>query len=79
MNSTTAVNQSGLLDSADIAGMLRRRARIAGSQAAVARQAGVSPQFLSGVMNGAKDPSPAILDMLGVRPVVRYEIKGSKS
>ncbi len=57
------------LDLADVSGLLRAKAR-AKSQRAVAAEAGVSEQYLSAVLSG-KEPSQAVLNVIGVRKVVK--------
>lgn len=38
-----------------------------GSQKAVADKLGIGPAYLSDVLNGRRDPGPAILDALGFK------------
>jgi DNA-binding transcriptional regulator YdaS (Cro superfamily) len=45
------------------------------SQAAWARKHGVSPAYVSDVINGRREPGPAILDALGIERVVTYRPK----
>lgn len=45
---------------------LRNLAEIAGSQAALAKQIGVTPSYLSDVLTERRDPGPAILSYLGL-------------
>lgn len=49
----------------------------AGTQAAAAKLAGVSYQFLNDVVRGARPPGTKVCEALGVRRVIRYEIVGS--
>lgn len=56
----------------DVYGLLRTACRRAGSQAAWGAQHGISPSFLSAVLNAQRSPSPAMLKALGLRQVVRY-------
>lgn len=55
-----------------VLGLLRREADAAGSQGKLAEQLGVSPQYLSEVMRGKKEPGPAILAPLMLSREVRY-------
>jgi transcriptional regulator with XRE-family HTH domain len=42
------------------------------SQSAMARKIGISPQFLSDVLNEKRGPGDRILDYLGIEKVVTY-------
>ena len=61
----------------DIITEIRRAADRAGTQKALAEQLGVSPAYLSDVLNGRKDPGDAILEPLGLERVVTYRRKRS--
>lgn len=52
---------------------LRSACAAAGGQAAWAKKAGISPQYVSDVVNGRKDPGPGMLAALGLRKRVIYE------
>jgi hypothetical protein len=56
--------------------LLREAAKEAGGQGVYAKQIGVSPQFLSDVLNGRRGISKAILDALGLE--IDYEWKKRK-
>ncbi len=56
----------------DVYGLIRRACREAGSQQAWALEIGVSPAYVSAVLNGTKPPSDALLAALGVRRTVIY-------
>jgi hypothetical protein len=43
------------------------------TNAAVAKQWKVSPQYLHDVRKGRREPGPAILDALGLRKFILYE------
>jgi DNA-binding transcriptional regulator YdaS (Cro superfamily) len=45
------------------------------NQAAWARSHGISPAYVSDVINGRREPGPAILDALGIERVVTYRPK----
>ena len=57
---------------AEVFGAIRAACRAAGSQSAWAASIGVSPQYLSDVLNCRRDPGGAILRALGLRRVVTY-------
>ncbi len=46
----------------------------AGSMAELARQIGVSGQFVGDLVSGKKKPGPKVLDKLGVKAMTVYEI-----
>lgn len=56
----------------DIIAVVRRACREAGDQQTLARQLGVSPAYISDVLNERKEPGPKILDPLGYERVVTY-------
>ena len=60
------------LSKAHVLEMLRRKARTAGSQKALAEALGVTPAFLSDVLHGKREPGPTMLRALGLRRVVVY-------
>jgi lambda repressor-like predicted transcriptional regulator len=43
--------------------------------AALSRELGVSPAYLSDVLNGNREPGPKIIDALGLERVVTYRKK----
>ena len=49
------------------------RANIDGSQASWAKAHGVSPAYLSDVLNGRREPGEAILNALGLTRVAVYQ------
>lgn len=55
--------------------LIRRACREAGSQKAWAKQHNINEAFLSQVLRGEREPSPAILDPLGMERVVVYRKK----
>jgi hypothetical protein len=59
----------------DIRPMLRRMASRLGTQTALAYQLGIHPAYLNDVLNGRRDPGPAILEPLGYERVVIYRRK----
>ena len=56
----------------DVIKFIRDRAREVGSQKALAAKLGVSAPYLGDVLNGRKEPGPAILEPLGLERVVSY-------
>lgn len=57
----------------DVVALLRRRAKEAGSQDALAEELGISRAFLTNILAGRKKPSAKILAQLGLRRVNHYE------
>lgn len=57
---------------AEVFGAIRKACRAAGSQSAWAASIGISPQYLSDVINCRREPGKAILSALGLRRVVAY-------
>lgn len=55
------------LSKADLVGLLRQRAKRAGSQQALAETLGVTPAYLSDVLGGRREPGPKILEGLKLR------------
>jgi len=51
---------------------LRRRAKMAGSQAKVAKALGVTPAAITQALRGDREPGPALLRTLGLERVVLY-------
>jgi hypothetical protein len=60
----------------DLRDMLREMARPT-TDAALAKQLGLSPQYLCDVLLGRREPGPKLLRALGLRKEVRY-VKDSK-
>lgn len=58
----------------DVYTILRNKCKEAGGQSAFAKQHGVSVAYVSDVINGRKDPGPALLRAIGVKRVVTYEV-----
>ena len=63
------------LTEAEVLDLIRIAVARAGSQAAFAHQCGVPQQFISDVLHQRRRPSDAILNVLGLRRLVRYEYK----
>lgn len=57
---------------AEVFGAIRKACRAAGSQSAWAASIGITPQYLSDVLNCRREPNKAILSALGLRRVVAY-------
>lgn len=55
--------------------MVEARAGEVGTMRALARAWKVSPAYLSDVINGKREPGPAILKALGLRRLMVYEPK----
>jgi len=53
--------------------LLQRKIRHAGTQAAVAKELGITAAYLGDVLHGKREPGPTLLDGLGLRRVVTYE------
>lgn len=51
---------------------LRGKLKPYGQQKEAASALGVSPQYLSDVLSGKRDPGPAILKALGLRRAITY-------
>lgn len=60
------------LTAAQVRAALRREARAAGSQKALAKRIGVSPPFLCDILNGRREPSGKPVAFLGLTREVRY-------
>jgi len=52
--------------------LLRKRIELAGSQKAFAVQHELSPAFINDLLQGRRDPSAAILNVLGLERIVTY-------
>ncbi len=61
------------LDILDIITILKCQADAIGSQKALAKKIGITPQYLNNVINFRQDPGPIILEYLGVEKVVSYK------
>jgi len=55
----------------EIRAELKRRCRLS-TQAAVARELGISPAHLSDLLRGNRSPGPKVLKKLGIERVVEY-------
>jgi hypothetical protein len=55
--------------------LIRRACKEAGSQKAWCKQHGIGEAFLSQVLRGEREPSPAILDIFDLEKVVSYRRK----
>ena len=60
---------------AEVIELLQKQIARAGSQNAYAREIGVSQPYLNDVMNGRREPGPAILRALGLEGVLMFEKK----
>jgi len=58
--------------------ILRERCAKA-SQVAVARELGVSPAYISDILQLRREPGPKVLDALGLEREVRYRRKNTKN
>jgi transcriptional regulator with XRE-family HTH domain len=55
--------------------LIRKAADEAKTQRALARQWGVSPSYITDLLQGLRDPGPAILDAMGYERVIFYRKK----
>ncbi len=60
------------LDLIGVYARLRAAVKQAGDQQTYARQIGISPAYLSDVLNARREPGDSILSALGLRKQVRY-------
>jgi hypothetical protein len=65
------------LDSIEVCRRLSAACKAAGSQKAWAEKHGVSPAYVSDVINALRPPGQSILDALGLVRVVRYRAKSA--
>ena len=56
----------------DVFVQMRAACKAAGGQAAWSERHGISPAYVSDVLNSRREPGPKILAALGLRKVVRY-------
>ena len=52
--------------------LLQRRVQTAGTQAALAKELGITAAYLGDVLNGKREPGPTLLNALGFRRVITY-------
>jgi hypothetical protein len=64
------------MNDADVRKLLKAQA--VPTQGAWAASKRLVPSYVSDVLNGRRDPSPAILDALGLEKVVTYRKKATK-
>lgn len=64
------------LQEADFMGQLRSQLRALGSQKAMAKHLGISPQYLSDLLHERREPSDRILKHFGLRWAI---VKGGSS
>ena len=62
----------------DVVELLRKRIGKAGTQAAIAREFGVTETYISDILHGKCAPGEKILGGLGLRRVVSYVRRESK-
>jgi len=65
------------LDSIEVCRRLSAACKAAGSQKLWAEKHGVSPSYVSDVVNALRPPGQSILDALGLVRVVRYRAKSA--
>jgi len=58
--------------------LLQRRVQTAGTQAALAKELGITAAYLGDVLNGKREPGPTLLNALGFRRVITYVRAGEK-
>lgn len=61
-----------MIDTKQVQAMLERACKDAGGQAVLADLFNVSPQYVSDVLQGHRNPGKAILDGLGLEKIIRY-------
>lgn len=66
------------LDVVDVCAFIRARCAAAGSQREWAQMHGFTEQFVSAVLSARKMPSDRMLEILGLRKVVRFQPIGFK-
>jgi hypothetical protein len=66
-----------MLTEQEVMDRLRAAIAAAGSQAAYARQQGISLQYVNDVMRGRRELGQKVLDALGVERVVSYRLLDS--
>ena len=60
----------------EVVALLRKRCEEHGSQKAFAKMHDISAQYVTDVLhNKRREPGPKILDALGLRKVITYEVK----
>jgi transcriptional regulator with XRE-family HTH domain len=67
-----------MLTSDEVLELIRERIRLAGAAAKVARDLGVTPAFLSDVLNGRRNITARLAAALGLARVVRFSKIGFK-
>jgi transcriptional regulator with XRE-family HTH domain len=63
---------SRTLKTQDVINLLKKQVGIDGSQEQVAFSLGVSPQYLSDVLNGRREPGKKIYEAMGLERVVMF-------
>lgn len=71
-------NVERMLTSDEVLELIRERIRLAGAAAKVARDLGVTPAFLSDVLNGRRNITARLAAALGLARVVRFSKIGFK-
>lgn len=61
------------MDKTEFVAHLKKQVEIIGSQKEAAEAWGISTQFLNDLLRGRRDPSPAILNALGMKKEVDYK------
>lgn len=61
------------MDKTEFVKYLKEQVEIIGTQREAAKAWGISYQFLNDLLRGRRDPSPAILNALGMKKVVDYK------
>ena len=52
--------------------LLQRKVQRAGTQAALAKELGITAAYLGDVLNGKRKPGPTLLNAIGFRRVITY-------
>jgi len=58
--------------------LLQQEVQRKGTQAALAKELGITAAYLGDVLNGKRMPGPTLLNALGFRRVITYEKAGKK-
>lgn len=69
------INNYTTVDKSEVLAALSESVTAGGSQRSWCKTHGISPPYLSDVLNGRRDPGPKILDVLGLEPVTLYRPK----
>lgn len=63
------------LSSEEFLDLIRREVKACGTQKAFADKVGVTQGYINDILKKKREPGPKILDALGFRKVIIYEVK----